>query len=642
MWIRTDDSTALSPDAPSVRTGQRELEDRPSANAYVDLCRSGSAADIHDMDGSRNVLSASSVREHTANAEDSALGMGGSRCADGNQSLEDTHLDRDGPSGESCTLAVNVMSAMILGRESRGGSLSVFTDNIDALYSMAMEHSISVPSKPNADNLRSLILAHVLLGDCFGTHRVHGVHHSDEAYQSSQCARLACSYASGKSLSLDCLRFVQSYSSRVAHLPADRLFTIVRSIGYKGTSVRSRSVSFLDGFVERIEQLLTFLDVVKSLPAPYILSLARAHRIPTSKSDSLKDVKSKVQEHFKEGVCGLAPPVHEPETVINDSAIDRVRSKWMDDYLLSMDVLVGRMGHRACRRLIVAHGLEGDTASHRSCRKIIRAYIMKLRKGKRQEEYIRERAAERRDEQAAEVDDFNRRVTAVQSEWPKVVNNNLKEKLLRDFMMETESDSLRTCTCAICSESQPIRDVRSVSPSDYDLSCLKPLMPISEPDVNVQSVWPGTSIPLPYCDGPLSGLMIDTHGVEISDTGYCMLSVCSHCLKDIKHGVVPKFSLANGMFLSDIPAELSDLTIIEESMIALCRSKCYIFQLKEDRSENESGYLQMGMKGHVIVYPQRPSHIATILPPSIERLRPLYVFYSWVLRSLRMHGFVTT
>ncbi len=41
------------------------------------------------------------------------------------------------------------------------------------------------------------------------------------------------------------------------------------------------------------------------------------------------------------------------------SQLTGARSKWMDDYLLSMDGLVGRMGHRACRRLIVAHGLEG-------------------------------------------------------------------------------------------------------------------------------------------------------------------------------------------------------------------------------------------------------------------------------------------
>ncbi len=63
-------------------------------------------------------------------------------------------------------------------------------------------------------------------------------------------------------------------------------------------------------------------------------------------------------------------------------------------------------------------------------------------------------------------------------------------------------------------------------------------------------------------------------------------------------------------------------------MVALCRSKCYIFQLKEDRSENESGYLQMGMKGHVIVYPQQPSHIAKILPPSIEEITsPICVLF---------------
>ncbi|PBK83781.1 hypothetical protein ARMGADRAFT_870591, partial [Armillaria gallica] len=63
-------------------------------------------------------------------------------------------------------------------------------------------------------------------------------------------------------------------------------------------------------------------------------------------------------------------------------------------------------------------------------------------------------------------------------------------------------------------------------------------------------------------------------------------------------------------------------------MTALCRSKCYIFQLKEDRSENESGYLQKGMKGHVIVYPQQPSHIAQTLPPSIEEITsPICVLF---------------
>ncbi len=153
------------------------------------------------------------------------------------------------------------------------GIFLFFTNNLDSLYSMTKEHGIPLPSKPNADTLRSLLLAHVLLGDCFRTHRTHVIHRTDEPYQSSQCARLACTYASGKSLSLECLQFVQSYSGRVAHLPSDRLFVIVKSIGYKEPFTRSRTVSFLDEFVAKIEQSLTFLDVAKTLPAPvYLIS----------------------------------------------------------------------------------------------------------------------------------------------------------------------------------------------------------------------------------------------------------------------------------------------------------------------------------------------------------------------------------
>ncbi|KAJ7450649.1 hypothetical protein B0H11DRAFT_1646510, partial [Mycena galericulata] len=52
-------------------------------------------------------------------------------------------------------------------------------------------------------------------------------------------------------------------------------------------------------------------------------------------------------------------------------------------------------------------------------------------------------------------------------------------------------------------------------------------------------------------------------------------------------------------------------------MIARCRSKCWIIQMRE---LEDRGYpnVQRGFKGHIIVYPQRPSALATTLPPSIE------------------------
>ncbi|KAJ7030626.1 hypothetical protein C8F04DRAFT_904558, partial [Mycena alexandri] len=53
-------------------------------------------------------------------------------------------------------------------------------------------------------------------------------------------------------------------------------------------------------------------------------------------------------------------------------------------------------------------------------------------------------------------------------------------------------------------------------------------------------------------------------------------------------------------------------------MIALCRAKCWIVQLREDEAETSVPIAQRGVIGHIIVYPQRPSSIAQSLPPSLE------------------------
>ncbi|KAJ7161927.1 hypothetical protein C8R43DRAFT_880400, partial [Mycena crocata] len=69
-------------------------------------------------------------------------------------------------------------------------------------------------------------------------------------------------------------------------------------------------------------------------------------------------------------------------------------------------------------------------------------------------------------------------------------------------------------------------------------------------------------------------------------------------------------------------------------MIALCRAKCWIIQLRDDGSkpnENDTGTLpihQRGIRGHIIVYPQRPSAIAEKLPPSLEDITtPICVIF---------------
>ncbi|KAJ6448867.1 hypothetical protein C8R47DRAFT_1030997, partial [Mycena vitilis] len=63
-------------------------------------------------------------------------------------------------------------------------------------------------------------------------------------------------------------------------------------------------------------------------------------------------------------------------------------------------------------------------------------------------------------------------------------------------------------------------------------------------------------------------------------------------------------------------------------MIALCRAKCWIIQLREDDSETTIPVAQRGVRGHIIVYPQRPSAIAQTLPPSVtDIITPICVIF---------------
>ncbi|KAF8064258.1 hypothetical protein FPV67DRAFT_1401039, partial [Lyophyllum atratum] len=63
-------------------------------------------------------------------------------------------------------------------------------------------------------------------------------------------------------------------------------------------------------------------------------------------------------------------------------------------------------------------------------------------------------------------------------------------------------------------------------------------------------------------------------------------------------------------------------------MIARCRAKCWIVQLKEMNEDVILPSTQRGVKGHIIIYPQRPSTIAKSLPPSIDEIcTPICVIF---------------
>ncbi|KDQ16318.1 hypothetical protein BOTBODRAFT_107358, partial [Botryobasidium botryosum FD-172 SS1] len=55
-------------------------------------------------------------------------------------------------------------------------------------------------------------------------------------------------------------------------------------------------------------------------------------------------------------------------------------------------------------------------------------------------------------------------------------------------------------------------------------------------------------------------------------------------------------------------------------MIAKCRAKCCIVQLKEKDPDVTNPYAQRALKGNIIIYPQKPDNVANILPPPVEEI----------------------
>ncbi|KAG1874384.1 hypothetical protein F4604DRAFT_1880863 [Suillus subluteus] len=63
-------------------------------------------------------------------------------------------------------------------------------------------------------------------------------------------------------------------------------------------------------------------------------------------------------------------------------------------------------------------------------------------------------------------------------------------------------------------------------------------------------------------------------------------------------------------------------------MIARCRAKCWIVQLKEENQDLQLSTNQRGIKGHIIIYPQRPEDIAKVLPPPVaDIITPICVIF---------------
>ena len=97
-----------------------------------------------------------------------------------------------------------------------------------------------------------------------------------------------------------------------------------------------------------------------------------------------------------------------------------------------------------------------------------------------------------------------------------------------------------------------------------------------------------------------------------------MCTVCKKCHDSLLNGKVPKFSVANEMWLGDIPIQLQGLTIPEEKLISLYRHNSCVIKLHSPFHSVTTS--QGALKGNCITFLQNLPNIVTSLPLSLDDL----------------------
>lgn len=88
------------------------------------------------------------------------------------------------------------------------------------------------------------------------------------------------------------------------------------------------------------------------------------------------------------------------------------------------------------------------------------------------------------------------------------------------------------------------------------------------------------------------------------------LMICSVCHADIEKGIQPTLSLANGIYIGEVPPELEDLTIPEKLLISRYKVVANIITFK--------GKQYGKMKGNCIFFLHEDQVLSNVLPGKID------------------------
>lgn len=123
------------------------------------------------------------------------------------------------------------------------------------------------------------------------------------------------------------------------------------------------------------------------------------------------------------------------------------------------------------------------------------------------------------------------------------------------------------------------------------------------------------------------GMLLELRYVR-SSAGGALGSLCGDCEGSLRAGKRPRLSLANNMWLGDVPEELQGLTVPEQMLIALQFARCYVFKLfPRNGHVGDPDLLQSGLAGNVTTFPLNNEQVVQMVEGQLLP-RPLSILSS--------------
>lgn len=212
------------------------------------------------------------------------------------------------------------------------------------------------------------------------------------------------------------------------------------------------------------------------------------------------------------------------------------------------------------------------------------------RKQKRNEQQNTRRVAQRTDHDStgAHDGDSNQSDPSLNSFLRLPTPGQLKD-CYRAFYNATSNKALASATCGICARNVNISEQKVTHFKINSLPNAHRLIPRN-----------------PHAAHTLfDGKLLEPRGVRNEGSDF-LVTACKDCVSSLNKpkDVPPEYSLANNMWIGDIPWELQRLTFPEQLLVARIYPRVYVFKLFPKKYErgHDASTLQWGMRGNVSSY----------------------------------------